>query len=66
MYSHYLFIALDIAGQRAAEASQHRLAETAHHDAARVNPIRRLVARTAVAVARVADETAIHHSPTAA
>ncbi len=66
MHSHYLFLALDIAGQRAAEADRYRLAQAARQASTDVNRVRRLVARAAVAVARAADEAAIRQSPTTA
>jgi hypothetical protein len=61
--NHYLFFALDTARERAAEADRYRLAARARAAAAglppHVNPVRRVVARVAVAVARVADEAAL-------
>jgi len=59
MYSHYLFIALDTARSRTAEAERYRLAAAAKGRTPRVNVLRRAVARAAVAVARVADERAL-------
>jgi hypothetical protein len=59
MYSHYLFIALDTARQRADEADRERLAARSRVAVSRVNPVRRAVARVAVAVARVADEGSV-------
>jgi hypothetical protein len=60
MHSHYTFLALDLARERAAEADRYRLAALAHSDEPkRVGPIRRFVARTAVAIARAADECAL-------
>jgi len=59
MHSHYLFVALDTARERAAEADRHRLAARAHAGTPRVNVDRRTVARAALAVARVADERAL-------
>ena len=51
--NHHVFLAFDLARERAAEADQHRLAAKARAAAAglppKVNPVRR-------AVARVADE----------
>jgi len=65
--NHYLFLALDAARERAAEADRHRLAAQARAAQAglapRVNPVRRAVARVAVAVARVADEAALRPAP---
>jgi hypothetical protein len=55
MHSHYVFLALELARERAAEADAQRLAalgRTADPLAARV---RRQVARAALAVARAAD-----------
>ena len=66
MQSHYLFLALDIAAQRAAEADSYRLAESARQPSNDVNRIRRIVARVAVAIARAADETTVDHPATAA
>ena len=67
MYSYYLFIALDTARSRAAEADRHRLAAVARSAAPahRVNAVRRTVARAAVAVARAADERALRLAPPA-
>jgi len=57
MHSQYLFLALDVARERAAEADQYRLASLARQgDAHRVGLLRRTVARAAVAIARAADE----------
>ena len=60
MQSHYLFLALDTARARAAEADRNRLAAEARAANAqarigRVNVVRRTVARLAVFVARAAD-----------
>ena len=61
MHSHYLFLALDLARERAAEADRYRLARLAQSgEPARVGLIRRTVARAAVAIARAADERAMH------
>ena len=61
--NHYLFLALDTARERTAEADRHRLAAEARAAQTgldpRVNSVRRAVARVAVAVARVADEAAL-------
>ena len=59
MQSHQLFLALDLARERAAEADRDRLARQARSASSGVGPVRRLVARFAVAVARAADERAI-------
>jgi hypothetical protein len=62
MYSHYLFLALDTARERAAEADRFRLAEAARRrgqDRRTAGIARRLIARAAVAVARLADETSV-------
>jgi hypothetical protein len=65
--NHYLFYALETARERAAEADRHRLAAQARAAQAglpaAVNPVRRAVARLAVAVARVADEAALRPAP---
>ncbi len=66
MQSHYLFVALDIAAERAAEAERYRLAKRARQPSNDVNRIRRIVARVAVAVARAADETTVDRAATAA
>src|SRR5262249_36378566 len=54
--SHHVFLAFDLARERAAEADRYRLAAKARAAAAgllpQVNPVRRAVARRAVAVAR--------------
>jgi len=60
MHSHYLFLALDLARERAAEADRHRLARLAQSgESAPVGLVRRTVARAAVAIARAADERAV-------
>jgi len=60
MHSYYLFLALDLARERAAEADRHRLAALARDpEANQVGLIRRTVARAAVAIARAADERAL-------
>ena len=65
--NHYLFFAIDTARQRAAEADRYRLAAKARATEAglaqHVNPVRRAVARLAVAVARAADEAALRPAP---
>lgn len=60
MHSYYTFIALDLARERAAEADRNRLAALARRGPTEVGVIRRVVARAAVAVARVADERLVH------
>jgi hypothetical protein len=61
MHSHYLFLALDLARERAAEADRYRLARLAQSgESASVGLVRRTVARLAVAIARAADERAVH------
>jgi hypothetical protein len=67
MYNHYLFLALDTARQRTAEADRHRLAAAARagdRDAAR-GFARRLIAGIALAVARLADESKVSRTPSA-
>lgn len=64
-YSHYLLLALDTARDRAAEADRHRLAAIARGDRPAAGTARRLVARVAVAIARLADERTLEHSATA-
>jgi len=59
MFTHYTFLALDLAAQRTAEADRYRLAAAARADRHEVSRFRRLVARAAVAVARAADDTVI-------
>lgn len=56
MQSYYLFLALDLARERAAEADRARLSALARTRRSDVGPVRRLVARTAIAIARAADE----------
>src|SRR4051794_36670613 len=63
MHSHYLFLALDLARERAAEADSQRLAALARLGAPRKGRVRRLVARAALAVARAADEQALPQMP---
>jgi hypothetical protein len=61
MHSHYLFLALDLARERAAEADRYRLAALARNpEKNEVGFVRRMVARAAVAIARAADERAVH------
>ena len=57
MHSHYVFLALEVARERAAEADAHRLAALAHQPTETLGVrVRRAVARAALAVARAADE----------
>ena len=57
MHSHvYMFLALEIARERMAEANAHRLAALADPGAPRTARIRRAIARIALAVARAADD----------
>ena len=56
MHSTYLFLALDIARERSAEADRNRLAAQARTGSRIVMGTRRLIARSAMAVARAADE----------
>jgi len=57
MQSHYLFLALDLAHERQAEAERARLASLGHPAPTLMTRVRRTVARAALAVARAADET---------
>ena len=66
MFTHYTFLALDLAAQRTAEADRYRLAAAARADRHEVSRLRRLVARAAVAVARAADDTVVGSAPTVA
>ena len=66
MFTHYTFLALDLAAQRAAEADRYRLAAAARESRHEVSRVRRLVARAAVAVARAADDTVVGAPCTAA
>jgi hypothetical protein len=59
MQSYYLFLALDIARQRSAEADRARMAALANGAHPGVGPLRRLVARAAIAIARAADDRAV-------
>jgi len=54
--NYYAFIALQLANERAAEATAQRLAALAHPSPPRTPGIRRALARFALAVARLADE----------
>ncbi len=53
--SHYLWLALELARERAAEADAHRLAASVRHPSSRGLTIRRVIARFALYVARTAD-----------
>jgi hypothetical protein len=64
MHSHYLFLALDIAHERAAEAQRARLASLAHPAPTTSLRVRRAIARLALAVARLADETSVKSDAT--
>ena len=55
MHTHYTFLALDIARQRAAEADAARLAGLRRSRAAQTSGLRRAIARVALAIARAAD-----------
>ena len=65
MQSHYMFLALDLARERVEEAERERLASLAHRPA-EVGRVRRFVARTAIAVARAADERLVTRAQVAA
>ena len=65
MQSHYLFLALDLARERAAEANRERLAALAHQGQSRPGTIRRVIARIAIAIARAADERVVVPTPVA-
>jgi hypothetical protein len=54
--NYYAFIALQLAQERAAEASAQRLAALAHPGEPRFAGVRRGIARVALAVARAADD----------
>ena len=56
MHSNYVFLALEVARERAAEADAQRLARLAHPTEALSARVRRWVARVALAVARAADD----------
>lgn len=56
MHSHYVFLALEIARERAAEADARRFARLAHPSGRVGARVRRSVARIALAVARAADD----------
>jgi len=62
MHSTYLFLALDIARERSAEAERRRLAAAAPHEhesGPGAGTARHLIARAAVAIARLADDTTL-------
>jgi hypothetical protein len=56
MHSHYVFLALEVARERAAEADARRLSALAHPADPVGARIRRGIARAALAIARAADE----------
>ena len=56
MHSNHVFLALEIARERAAEADAQRLARLAHPTEPLGVRVRRSVARIALAVARAADD----------
>jgi hypothetical protein len=56
MHQYYMFVALQLAQHRAAEANDQRLAALSHPGESRTAGIRRLIARAALAVARAADD----------
>lgn len=56
--NYYVFLALDLARQRAAEADERRLAALAEPGEPRAAGLRRAIARIALAVARAADAEA--------
>jgi hypothetical protein len=56
MHSNYVFLALEVARERAAEADRQRLARLAHPSEPRGARVRRSIARIALAVARAADD----------
>jgi hypothetical protein len=56
MHSSYVFLALDIARERAAEADAERLARLSHPSEPLSDRVRRSIARVALAVARAADD----------
>ena len=56
MHTHYVFLALEVARERAAEADAPRLAGLAHPSEPIGVRVRRSIARAALAVARVADD----------
>lgn len=56
MHSNYVFLALEVARERAAEADAQRLARLAHPTKPLGARVRRSVARIALAVAHAADD----------
>ena len=56
MHSNYVFLALEVARERAADADAQRLARLAHPTEPLGTRVRRSVARIALAVARAADD----------
>lgn len=56
MHSHYIYLALEVARERAAEADAQRLARLAHPSEPLGVRVRRAIARVALAVARIADD----------
>lgn len=56
MHSNHVFLALEVARERAAEADAQRLARLAHPTEPVGVRVRRSVARIALAVARAADD----------
>jgi hypothetical protein len=62
VHSHYLFLALELARERAAVADAERLASLGRsHESVRTRA-RRGIARVAVAIARAADEESLEVS----
>ena len=59
MHNYYLLMALDTARARAAEADRYRLAAAARTQPARVNAVRRGLARAALVLARAADDRSL-------
>lgn len=55
MSSYYMFLALETARQKTAEADAQRLAALAHPGEQRPSLVRRAIARVAFAIARAAD-----------
>ena len=56
MHTHYVYLALEVARERAAEADAQRLARLAHPVEPLTVRVRRSIARVALAVARAADD----------
>jgi|1186.fasta_scaffold787378_3 hypothetical protein len=65
MHSQFLFLALDLARERSADADRQRLATRGRLVSSGPGRFRRLVARTAIAVARSADEATLQRTSTA-